>query len=261
MTKKTKNHALESKTNTKQPGAVNREESLDPRQAGSSTSRAEPSRSADKSLAGKGDSRSSRSKNTDVRTGTGTSGRGIPESPRASTSGRGLDGGKTITQNQPLGGGNVKGVSQGKSFIRSAWRTTTGKLALVGTGIIAAAAVTVGILASKPTQTLTGTWLFQTSGTSNCGVPYDGWEIPVWQEGKSFYGNRRPEPMVTDGRIKGNKVTFSITLLNEDESTGCGDFTDLVGIVEGNTITGTLSGADCAYICTWEGTFTVTIRK
>ena len=106
---------------------------------------------------------------------------------------------------------------------------------------------------------ISGTWVFHTTETGECGHTYDGWTVPVWQKGKTFYGNEVPQPVITNGKLSGNTVTFSIIVYPEYDM-GDGNFTDLEGTLEGNLITGTLSGHNGGNSCFWEGDFTVTIQ-
>lgn len=64
-----------------------------------------------------------------------------------------------------------------------------------------------------------------------------------------------------NGVIVEKSVSFSINIANEDSVDGCGDFSELTGTLEGNTITGTIVGHDCHFFCVWEGDFTVTVVK
>jgi len=189
-------------------------------------------------------------KGADIRTEAGSLDKGMSGSAQTPQGGSGTG----------AGGESVKGLSRVKSLVSSALKTTAGKVALAGTGIIAAAAVTLGIISAATTPDLSGTWIFHTTETGECGHTYDGWTIPVWQRGKTFTGNNRPQPVITDGRISGSQVTFSIIVYPEDDY-GDGNFTDLVGTLEGNTITGTLSGHNGGKSCFWEGNFTVTIEE
>lgn len=140
-------------------------------------------------------------------------------------------------------------------------RTVAAKIAagsIVGVGALVGIALAAG--AFKPTPDIGTRWHFNTTGANNCGEPaYDDWEVPVYQNGNTFTGNHRPEPVITNGVIQGKKITFEIIVYDEDESTGCGDYSVFNGIISGTTITGTMSGHDCAYFCVWDGNFTVTI--
>ena len=289
MSKKPVNQTPNSRPGQNSPGNFSRSEPVDPGQAGTSEVKNEfskgqevntvhepgaagketletgktgtgPSGSGDKSLGSHERQSPARGKGADAKIETSTSGRGIPESPRASIGGRGLDGARTPTQGLPSGDGSIKGLSGVKSLVSSAWKTTVGKMALVGTGIVATAAVTLGIISSINNPDLSGTWEFHTDETGECGHTYDGWTVPVWQKGKTFSGNYRPQPVITDGRISGSEVTFSI-IVNPEDDYGDGNFTDLSGTLEGNVITGTLSGHNGGNTCFWEGNFTVTIRE
>ena len=190
------------------------------------------------------------SKGADARNEAGSLDKGMPKSSQTPPGGSGMG----------AGGESAKGLSQVKSFVSSTLKTTVGKVALAGTGIIAAAAVTVGIISAATTPDLSGTWVFQTTETGECGHTYDGWTVPVWQRGRTFHGNYSPQPVITDGRIRGDEVTFSIIIYPEDDY-GDGNFTDLAGTLEGDTITGTLSGHNGGNSCFWEGNFTVTINR
>jgi len=55
--------------------------------------------------------------------------------------------------------------------------------------VTASAAVGIAYSTGAFTPKIAGAWRFQTTGSGTCGVPYDGWTIPVWQEGNTFYGN------------------------------------------------------------------------
>ncbi len=140
-------------------------------------------------------------------------------------------------------------------------KTAAAKIAagsIAGVGALVVIALAAG--AFKTTPDIGTRWHFETSGANNCGEPaYDDWEVPVYQNGNTFTGNQRPEPVITNGVIQGKKVSFEIIVYDEDESVGCGDYSVASGIISGSTITGTLSGHDCKSFCVWDETFTVTI--
>jgi hypothetical protein len=165
-------------------------------------------------------------------------------------------------------GGSSSGMGKGGSGFRSlvgnALKTTAGKTSLALVSLVVVTGLTLGGIALgkqvSPVPDISGTWIFQTTETGECGHTYDGWTVPVWQEGRTFYGNEVPQPVITNGKLSGSTVTFSIIVFPEYDL-GDGNFTDLEGTLVGNLITGTLSGHNGGNSCFWDGNFTVTIQK
>ena len=164
-------------------------------------------------------------------------------------------------------GGGSPGMGKGDSGFRSvvgnALKTTAGKVTLALVSLAVVTGLTLGGIAlakqASSVPAISGTWVFHTTETGECGHTYDGWTVPVWQKGNTFYGNEVPQPVIANGKLSGNTVTFSIIVYPEYDM-GDGNFTDLEGTLEGNLITGTLSGHNGGNSCFWEGDFTVTIQ-
>ena len=145
--------------------------------------------------------------------------------------------------------------------------------AIISTLVVSLAVVTViGVVGAITTGflptpfapvSLQGDWVFQINGNVSCDwvVPYNNWSKSVIQENSSFYSDPNDQPAIFNGTIKKNKVNFSIILENGVSPDGCGDFSEVSGVLNGNTITGDFQGHDCGNNCVWNGKFTVEIKK
>ena len=114
------------------------------------------------------------------------------------------------------------------------------------------------------TEGTIGSWVFTFNGTSNhpdCGdgSPAPDWRRDVSYSGSSFTSDPEEQPYVKGELDSSGQIDMEIIIENEKSVDGCGDYSHLIGVLQGNTIEGTYDGHDCESYCIWSGTFRVTI--
>ena len=94
---------------------------------------------------------------------------------------------------------------------------------------------------------------------------YDGWIVPIEQNGNSFDG-KHDSNRVVYGSVGGKDINFILEISDSYSPDGCGDYSIFEGTLENSgflssydTIKGTLKGSDCDNWSQWTGDFTINV--